>query len=434
MKYHFTIGYAIIRFFVNTALRLNFRKIIYIGEENFSEDKPVLFAPNHRNAVIDPLLLVYRSRKKEIVFLARADAFKNKTIKSILEYLHIIPVFRMRDGKDNLENNNSTFEISSQLLNKKIPLALFPEGRHNPKQSLLPLQKAIPRIVLPTEAEKDFSLGIEIIPVAIYYPEIFSFLSDVYVTFGTPIPVAQYKKIYEENPTLAANKLRKDIEKSLSNLVVNITNNDYYDQYVSFIHWNAPTLANKLYPGETDGNLKATHFIIKKLDDMFDSDRPAFDRNMNGCQEANTILEKWKLDRKVILTEKLSTAPLLIKFLLLILTSPISLFGFVNGIFPILIYKKLLTVFKEDQFIPSARFASGLLFVPLFAIIQAVLVGFLTQSTTIGLFYFVAMPSTFYFALYCRKWLISTQQTWKVLQFQNNHTEIWQKLCELIRL
>lgn len=434
MKYHFNIGYAIIRLYVNAVLRLNFSKMIFSGEENFSEDKPVLYAPNHRNAVIDPLLLVYKSRKKEIVFLARADAFKNKTIKSILEWLHIIPVYRMRDGKENLNNNNSTFDISSQLLKKKIPLALFSEGRHNPKQSLLPLQKAIPRIVLPTEAENNFSIGIEIVPVAIYYPEIFSFLSDVYVTFGTPIPVANYKQLHEENPTLAANQLRKDLEKSMSELVVNITNNDYYDQYVAFIHWNAPILSKEMYPGEADGYLKATHYVINNLDEKYANDTPAFSRKMSDFHEATAILDKWKLDRKTQLTEKLSTTPLLLKLLLLLISSPIALFGFINGIFPILIYKKLLTVFKEDQFIPSARFASGLIFVPIFAIVQAIIVGLLSHSSILSLIYFVAMPSTFYFALYWRKWLKTTQQKLKVLWFQKNHNETWQNLCKLIRL
>ena len=174
MLYNYDFRYFLAKIPVKTVLRLNFRKLVFVGrKENVSKSRPVIFAPNHRNALLDALLLVYAGYHfKQVVFLARADIFKQKVVAWILKGMRIIPVFRIRDGKDNLEKNRDIFSNAARILKKGNPIALFPEGKHNPKQSLLPIQKAVPRIVLPTEASVKFELNSQIVPVSIYYREI----------------------------------------------------------------------------------------------------------------------------------------------------------------------------------------------------------------------------------------------------------------------
>ena len=60
---------------------------------------------------MDPLAVMF-SINKQIVFLARADIFKNKIAAKFLHFLKILPVFRIRDGKENLNNNDLTFDVS----------------------------------------------------------------------------------------------------------------------------------------------------------------------------------------------------------------------------------------------------------------------------------------------------------------------------------
>ena len=218
MIYRYDFRYTLAKIPVNTVLRLYFRRLVFTGKkENVSKKRPVILAPNHRNALLDALMLVYSSyHAKQVVFLARADIFKQKFVAWLLRGLRIMPVFRIRDGIDNLDKNNEVFDNAARVLKKNNPLALFPEGRHNPKQSLLPIQKAVPRIVLPTEASLDFELHSQIVPVAIYYRDVTSFLSDAYVTFGEPIEVSEYKELYRENQGLAINRLRQELEKRLN--------------------------------------------------------------------------------------------------------------------------------------------------------------------------------------------------------------------------
>ena len=372
MLYNYDFRYTLVKINIKAALRLNFRKMIFTGRnENVSRNKPIIFAPNHRNALLDALLVVYAGyHTKQVVFLARADIFKKKFIAWMLRGMRIIPVFRMRDGKDNLDKNKEVFDSAARILKNNNTVAIFPEARHNPKQSLLPIQKAVPRIVLPTEASLNFELNSQIVPVSIYYRDIFGFLSDVYITFGSPIEVSKYKEVYAENPNLATNQLRQDLELSLKSMVVNIWNEEFYDEYKNAIDWNGDDIARKMFSDRNDDYLQASLHIVRTLDDMYENNRNDFDRKIVDFCEANEILKEHQLNTKDKLLKPESKGNIMSRFAVLIITAPIMLFGFINAVFPLLINKKLLSLFKDNQFVPSVRYVSGLLFIPILNIIQ----------------------------------------------------------------
>ncbi|WP_436416539.1 1-acyl-sn-glycerol-3-phosphate acyltransferase [Petrimonas sp.] len=423
MNYEYSKGYEVIRFFERLTLNLHYRKIVYTGLENINENHPIIFASNHRNAVVDPFLLL-NACKKQPVFLARADVFKKPAIARIMTWLHIMPVYRLRDGAENLENNNESFQLSGELLKKRIPMALYPEGKHNPKLSLLPIQKAISRIVLPIEASENFTLGTEVIPVGLYYSDIFGFLSDAYVTFGKPIRVVDYKQRYEENPGATANFLRKELEVRMKELIVNIWNDEFYDEYVHAIDWNAPLLAKVKYAGKKESYLLASQEVVRTLDEMYHNDRASFDTKMNNFREADGIFKKHGLTSKDNVVKPSSTASMILQALLLVVSLPVTVFGFINGIFPILGYKKLLTLFKDNQFIPTVRVVSGMFIVPVFVILQSLIVG-LVFGWWWALAYFFVMPLAFYFACWWRKWVKSLARKWKVNSFVKKFPDVW---------
>ncbi len=432
MDYEYSKGYNVVRFFERITLNLHYRKIVYAGIENINEDNPIIFASNHRNAVIDPFLLL-NACKKQPVFLARADVFKNPTVARIMTWLHIMPVYRIRDGVENLENNNDSFQLSGELLKKRIPMALYPEGRHNPKLSLLPIQKAISRIVLPIEASENFSLGTEVIPVGVYYSDIFGFLSDAYMVFGKPIKVADYQKQYNENPNLAANFLRRDLEAAMRNLIVDIRNNEFYDEYVHAIDWNASRLAKEKYADKKERYLLASQEVVRILDNKFHNNRTDFDAHIENSREAKRILKTHGLTSKDNITKPASLVAITLQLLLLIVSFPATVFGFINGVFPILGYFILLKKFKDKQFIPTVRVVSGMFLVPAFVIIQSLIVG-LVFGWRWGLTYFIAMPTAFYFACWWRKWAKSLVRKWRVNRFIKKFPDVWAKLTNYIKV
>lgn len=434
MLYRYDFRYTLAKIPVNTTLRLNFRKLIFIGKkENVSKERAIIFAPNHRNALIDALMLVFSSyHSKQIVFLGRADIFKKNFVAWLLRGLRIMPVFRIRDGKDNLDKNNEIFANAARILQENNPIALFPEAKHNPKQSLLPIQKAVPRIVLPTEASVDFQLRSQIVPVSIYYRDIFGFLSDAYITFGTPIEVSDYKNLYNENPALATNQLRQDLEKRLKSMVVNIWNEEFYDEYCHAIDWNGDRIAREKFPERKDDFLQAALYIVRKLDRLYEDNREKFEQKTAGFREAYILLNEHGLNTKDRIWKPSSVGNLLSRFMALILTAPVSFFGFLNGIFPILINKKLSGLFKDKQFTASARYAAGLFFVPVFDLIQSLILGTVTNNWLLALGYFILMPLTFYFALYWRKWWKTARRDLKVRRFKKQHPDTWKRVLELI--
>ena len=333
--------------------------------------------------------------------------------------MRIVPVFRIRDGKDNLDKNRDIFKNAARILKKNNPIALFPEARHNPKQSLLPVQKAVPRIVLPTEASVDFELNSQIVPVSIYYRDISGFLSDVYVTFGTPIEVSEYKEMYAENPNLATNQMRQDLDERLRSMVVNIWNDEYYDEYKNAIDWNGDRIANEMFAERKDDFMQASLYIVRKLDDLFENNRPEFDKKIENFREAFKIIKEHQLNTKDNLLNPSTKGKLFSRFAVLTLTSPIMVFGFVNAIFPILIKRKLLSLFKDNQFIASVRYVSGLIFIPVFDLLQSLIVGYATKDWILALIYFI-MPVTFYFALYWHKWWKRAIRDLKAYRFKSN--------------
>lgn len=436
MLYNYDFRITLVKTPIKSALRLNFRKMVFMGrKENVSKKKPIIFASNHRNALLDALLLVYAGYHfKQVVFLARADIFKQKFVAWILRGMRIIPVFRIRDGKDNLEKNKDIFNSAARILKKNNPIALFPEARHNPKQSLLPIQKAVPRIVLPTEASLNFELNSQIVPVSIYYRDVFEFLTDVYITFGTPIEVSQYKDVYAENPNLATNQLRQDLETSLKSLVVNIWNDEFYEEYKDAIDWNGDRLALEKYSHRKDDYLQASLEIVRSLDNLYESNREEFDNKIKDFREAKAILKEHQLNTKDKISKPATEMNIFSRFAGLILTAPIMLFGYLNAIFPLLINKKLLGLFKDNQFIPSVRYVSGLIFIPIFDLIQSLIIGSATNNWLLALIYFFAMPTTFYFALYWRKWWHSANRDLKVSKFKKEFEAKWERLVQLIKL
>ena len=400
MLYHYDFRYAITRRISKIALRLNFRKMVFIGkEEHVSNKRPLIFTPNHRNALIDALLLVYASScRKQVVFLARADIFKKKFAAWIIKGMRIMPVFRIRDGKDNLKKNNEIFNNAARILKKNNTLALFPEGVHNPKQSLLPIRKAVPRIVLPTEASEHFTLNSQIVPVSIYYRDISQILSDVYVTFGTPIDVVNYEELYNENPVQAINALRNEMEQRLRSMVVNIQNDAYYEEYQHAIDWNGDRVAKELFAGRKDDFLQASLHIVERLDQLFEENRSEFELQMEGYKHAYRLMKAEGLKSTDRIWEPLSAGCLNRRKVGLLLSAPIALLGYLNSILVIWTQRKLQTLFKDKQFVSSVRYASGLIFVPLYTLLQSLIIRLITGTWIPTIVYFILMPTTFYFS------------------------------------
>lgn len=189
-------------------------KFDYQGLENIPLDKPVVFAPNHVNAFMDPVL-IGMTIKQEVRFFARGDVFKGAFAKWILNQLNISPVYRISEGYSDVKKNDQTFEECKQLLIADKAIMMFPEGICIQERRLRPLKKGLSRIVFQTAASIDFSKDILIIPVGINYSNAKKFRSKAVLDFGKPISTLPYKESFALDPVKTINEFTKVLEDKM---------------------------------------------------------------------------------------------------------------------------------------------------------------------------------------------------------------------------
>jgi 1-acyl-sn-glycerol-3-phosphate acyltransferase len=228
----FDFVYALTKVYVKFFFfRQYYRKIYIEGLENIPLDKRVILAPNHQNALMDALA-VLMTQKGQPVFLARADIFKSKRVARILEGLNILPVYRMRDGRDELGKNNEIFEKAIDVLRDKVTLCLMPEGMQSFKRKLFPLVKGMFRIAF--SAQEAFEPSeVAIVPTGIEYDDYIHAGGNLSIRFGKPISIMDYMPLYRENQAIAMNRLRQDVSSGIHALIQDIQSNAYYDDFYS---------------------------------------------------------------------------------------------------------------------------------------------------------------------------------------------------------
>ncbi|MBQ3608089.1 MAG: 1-acyl-sn-glycerol-3-phosphate acyltransferase [Bacteroidales bacterium] len=216
--YEKNLGYSLLRPIVDWCTRYSYRKVEVRGEENIPTDGPVLLAANHCNTLMDALV-VLRSYKGSTVFGARADMFNNKLIARIMFFLRILPMVRQRDGLRNVLKNVETQDIIVETLENDVRFCMFPEGRHRPEKSLLPLGKGIFRAALAANAKFGESKPIYIVPVGIEYGDFFRYRSTSLITYGKPLNVTEFiKTLNVENEAQMMEPLRKELAGRMSEL------------------------------------------------------------------------------------------------------------------------------------------------------------------------------------------------------------------------
>ncbi|MDD2306588.1 MAG: 1-acyl-sn-glycerol-3-phosphate acyltransferase [Prolixibacteraceae bacterium] len=388
---NWSIGYEIIRIYVRFGFWLTHKRIVVTGRHLIPKGKPVIFAPNHQNALMDPLALVC-TNSHQSVWLARADIFKSKKVSAILKYLKLLPVYRIRDGKDNLSNNEEIFEQVIQLLENKQSVALFPEAAHSGKRQMLPHKKAIPRIALEAEARNDFKLDLQIVPVGITYSHYWKFNRSLIVQYGQPIQVKDYWIDYEVNSQKAMLDLRDEIHRKLVSLILQIDSKTSYSEIE-----NIRQLVGKEYSQRRffckNSSLQlfyAEKELISKLEQLEELQPEDFNNLITETEQYFSGLIKNSIsDKHIENAGNANWRKVFFSFTAAILTLPIFIFGFIFNAVPFIIPRTILRLkVKDITFLSTFNFVIGLIAFPLFYLIVAVWI----NSIQVALITLIAMP------------------------------------------
>ena len=208
---------AILRLLVKIALHGYFRKIRVEGKENIPSNRPIILVANHQNALIDPLLLATHTRLNPW-FLTRAAVFVNPFISKVLNYIRMLPVYRVRDGFSTIQQNHQTFDETFEVLRNNGTVVIFAEGSHSLVRNLRPLSKGFTRMAFGLK-EKYPDLEPVIFPVSLGFSAHKRSGSTVRITFGKAIPV--------DMPPSQSGKLTKSVAKALQAIMVDLPNEGY---------------------------------------------------------------------------------------------------------------------------------------------------------------------------------------------------------------
>ena len=317
--------------FLRMALRLYFREIRHASHQ-IDQQRPLLFLANHQNALIDALLIAAFNRRKTY-FLVRSDVFKRKWIARILHYFGLRPIFRIRDGKHLVSQNEPMLNFFAEVLVKGDCVLLFPEGNHSLNRTVRPLRKGFIAI-----ADKAFalhnSLDLGLVTVGLSYQNATCFRDRVHIHYADAIDA---RSLFAEGSDRSGVKKERDkeilafVHQRLSTCTVHIASEHYDAIEQQLIREKADFL-----------QIQAVNARIAELTESISSDRS------EECQAQTSPCEGSRL-----------------KLVINILFWPL-VFVWRRSIRPMI---------KEDEFVSTFRFAyftilllAGLLLLALFLI------------------------------------------------------------------
>lgn len=223
------MAYRILAWFLRVVTRVFFRQIEVAGLEHVPQTGPVLFAGNHPNSLIDPILIITTCGRK-VHFAAKDTLFKGRLMRAVLRGLGAVPIKR-RDDHDGAPrdsspsgaspgsqpstggpvDNDAAFSAMFAVLREGGAIGIFPEGLSHDESQLARLKTGAARLALGS------GVALQILPCGLTFIHPKRFRSRVLVQFGPPITVEPTR----ENTAQQVRALTTDIETALRRLTIN---------------------------------------------------------------------------------------------------------------------------------------------------------------------------------------------------------------------
>ena len=301
-------------YYVKAGLHLFYKKIEVKGLESIPKKEAILFVANHQNAMMDPILIATHNTRI-LYFLARASAFKNKIAAKLLNAIHAIAIYRVRDGVNSKELNIKVFQQCVALLSQKKTLLIFPEGSHSIKRQIRSLRSGFSQISYDfLSAYPEHQLYI--VPVGLNFTDTIAYPEEVAIHYGNKIDV---NALFEENYRKFTGKLITVVSSNLKELTVHVPDENY------------PQIIDKL-PKEA--------FLTPKITNK---------RIANNSLLTTSATAKLKTKKRNI-------------FYYLMMVNTLTAFLF---------WRWLKPKIKEKEFISTAKFSIGLTIFPIVYLVKA---------------------------------------------------------------
>jgi 1-acyl-sn-glycerol-3-phosphate acyltransferase len=390
----YSAGYAVLKAVAGFwHSNVFYRKVIVYGRQNINPESSNIFAPNHQNALMDALAVLF-THKGQPVFLARSDIFRRKIIASILYFLKMLPVYRIRDGFSTLKGNDETFDKTIDVMKNGNGLVILPEGDHAGFRRLRQLKKGICRVAFQAAEATDFTLKTRIIPVGVEFSNYTRYRQVLTVVYGKPVEVADYYDHYRENPERALNELRARLSSEMKKVMIHIDSEDDYEAIDEL-----RSIVNGKYSDDIKHpKIFRDRALINKLNDLKTTNPETFSRICDLSIRVRKKTRNLKLTYRLLEKKKHPLGWLVAGVLGLIVTFPLFLAGNIFNLTFLAIPNLQIPKIKDPQFHSSIRYgislAMAIVLLPVFLILSLVII----SPWWLGLLIFISLPLTGLFA------------------------------------
>ena len=222
------MAYRILAWFLRVVTRVFFRQIEVAGLEHVPATGPVLFAGNHPNSLIDPILIITTCGRK-VHFAAKDSLFKGRIMRALLRGLGAVPVARkderdggqpaptgpVRDAAERTSANDKAFENMFSVLAAGGTIGIFPEGLSHDESQLTKLKTGAARLALGGATK--ISQPVTIVPCGLTFIHPKRFRSRVLVQFGPPLVIEPGRSTEPET----VRTVTGEIDQAMRRLTIN---------------------------------------------------------------------------------------------------------------------------------------------------------------------------------------------------------------------
>jgi hypothetical protein len=282
----------------------------------------------------------------------------------------MLPIYRFRDGFGGMRKNAELFSRFAEVLKDDGWLLVFPEGSHFLRYVLRPLQKGTARIALAAQVEQNWEREIPIIPVGLQYESHNTFGSRLLIQFGPPVSTMAFRELHSRNPREAERGLTAKLFEEMKRVVIVLPQDDEgYER------------ALRVWEGNKGR--------FPDLMEQFRSDRELLE-NLGG-DEDGACLEAGTVRGRGILRKLAGYA----------LSAP----GFVLHLPVLLATLAWDRAFLRDvHLVPAARFALGMVLVPLWYLAAVALWHAQLRSIPLDLLLLGILPGSLWLWSRCWCW------------------------------
>ncbi|MDR1459002.1 MAG: 1-acyl-sn-glycerol-3-phosphate acyltransferase [Bacteroidales bacterium] len=399
VKRHVSIAYKLLHFYSKILIWHWFSEVEVNGKENIPEGAPCILLPCHQNGLMDcvTLLAIF---KKPITFFAKSALFVNKMALGFLTFLRIMPAYRQREGIQNVTKNEDNFLKAVDLLLLGFPLCIMPEGGQHEKHHLYPFVKGPFRIAFYTQENTKNNNPVYLLPIGIDYSHYDRMGYPLVLNIAKPISMDAYMEIYRENPAKALNIVKEEAYKRLSDMMLNICSEEYYDViYTSAYLYNFSILRMLHLDDNQTNRMKARQFIVKHLDEIVRQSPEKLQALANKCIQ-------WikKKPDFVSITNDFPKQKGFSVFCYVLFLFPVFVYGLSINIFVVLLVLYLNPKLKNTGFSSTLKYVFFLLLSPVNHLLISILAAILFSSWLVFFVIFLTgMPVTVFCGKYVKK-------------------------------